>query len=141
MQKAVHLCSPGHSNRCQKGSSLSWVTTIVLHQQLSFVRVGSVIHMLPDLEKECGYAVRTMKMYGELTPPHLMWQDQPDSRTFQGIKFKCVCFYVFFRLLVCGSYSYMYSTFITNRILCTFIIALRFSQLFFDLNAIFCIIF
>ena len=27
------------------------------------------------------------EIYGELTPPHLMWQDQPDSRTFQGIVF------------------------------------------------------
>ena len=27
------------------------------------------------------------EIYGELTPPHLMWQNQPDSGTFQGIVF------------------------------------------------------
>ena len=28
---------------------------------------------------------KNKKMFGELTPPHLMWQDQPDLRALQGI--------------------------------------------------------
>ena len=38
------------------------------------------------------------KIYGELTSPHLMWQDQSDSRTFQGIVLSVYMFLCIFQI-------------------------------------------